>query len=138
MLFTRKFFYTVCSLAFAVNTVGAAHADALFVGGDWTCNFGKVRVIPPVTPGNWKITIDQAGASLILVDENGKRSGGRIFDTDTLSATDWLYGKRGYVGMGLDGTFYRYKDAVQNFNLRPDMEWNFIRWDGGAICVRSK
>jgi hypothetical protein len=138
MSFNKKSLFGFCGLLVCAGVMTASHAEEFFVGGSWACNFGKVRLIPPVTPGNWKITIDQTGSTLILGDESGNQSAGRLFDSDTISASNWKYGKQGYLGINIDGTFYRYKDAVQSFNVRADTDWNFIRWDGGVLCVRPK
>lgn len=74
---------------------------------------------------------------LTLVDETGQSSSGQLADVDEIAAPGWSYGERGYVGINVDGTFYRYKDAVQRFKVPEGTAWNFIRWDSGQLCVRA-
>ncbi len=115
----------------------AAGEQAKFsVGGDWMCNYGKVRLIPPVTPGNKPMSIDQSGSRLTFIDENGNRSGGRLLEDGVVHASDWQYGEKGHLGINVDGTFYWCKDAIRRFNLPERYNWNFIRWESGAICVK--
>lgn len=115
----------------------ASHAQTFQVAGNWVCNVGRVRLIPPITPGNQKITIEQAGSRLTLINETGQSSVGQFVDVDEIAAPGWSYGEQGYIGINVDGTFYRYKDAIQRFKMPDNSPWNFIRWNNGHLCVRA-
>ena len=137
MMRTRVHLPWVCALILCACAASVGHAQTFPLGGTWVCNLGRVRLIPPVTPDNRKITIEQVGPRLTLVDETGQSSSGQLADVDEIAAPGWSYGERGYVGINVDGTFYRYKDAVQRFKVPEDAAWNFIRWDSGQLCVRA-
>lgn len=115
----------------------ASYAQTFQVAGTWVCNVGRVRLIPPITPGNQKITIEQAGSRLTLINETGQSSVGQFVDVDEIAAPGWSYGEQGYIGINVDGTFYRYKDAIQRFRMPDSSPWNFIRWNNGHLCVRA-
>ncbi len=117
---------------------GPIQGNVHYVGGDYICNYGKVRDIPPVTPGNKSMRVEQSGDRLTFIDETGKQSSGRLVDGDVLVAYDWQYGAKGHLGINVDGTFYRCKDAISRFNLLENLDWNFILWESGTICSRPR
>jgi hypothetical protein len=123
----------LCALA-----APAALAQEPNLNGAWVCNQGKVRLIPPVTPGNRVMGIKQVGSQLTLVAEDGKQAAGQIVEADALTATDWQFGAQAYLGINVDGTFYRMHDAaLARFKMPVDTVPNFIRWDGGMLCTKA-
>ena len=136
MTLNGKTSVVLCALLVAAGVASETRAESTYdISGQWTCNYGKVRTIPVVTPGNWSITVSQSGAEITLTDETGRRSRGSLSYPDVISATDWKYGAKGYLGINVDGTFIRYSEAIERFNIGADQRWNFIRWDSGALCV---
>lgn len=75
---------------------------------------------------------------LTFIDETDKRSSGRLLDGDVLIVSDWQYGEKGHLGINVDGTFYRCKDAISRFNLPENFDWNFILWESGTICAKPR
>ena len=106
-----------------------------FIGGDWICNYGKVR---RDTPGNKRIKIEQSGDQLTFVNDSGQRSKGRFIDRDLLVASNWEYGEEARLGINVDGKFFSVTDASKQFNVREGTDWNFIRWESGAVCFMVK
>jgi hypothetical protein len=134
-------------LAVAVTlllTVGMAtpsQADVMRIGGTWVCNSsGRVRLIAPVTPGNLMLQVEQKGPDLVFMDETGKRADGGFQGYDGIYAENGRYGNRGHIGINVDGSFFRKRDAEEKFSGTPerDREWNFIRWEDGTLCVRAR
>lgn len=109
-------------------------AQESWIAGEWTCNIGRVR---RDTPGNRVIRIEQDGRRLSFANDRGQLAKGRFVERDVLFASDWEYGEKAHLGINVDGKFFRMKDAMAQFNLPEGQAWNFIQWEGGAICFKS-
>lgn len=123
---------------FCTLAIPAAFAQEPNLNGGWVCNQGKVRLIPPVTPGNRVMGIKQVGPQLTFLAEDGKQATGQLTEADALTATGWQFGSQAYVGINVDGTFYRMRDALARFNMPADTVPNFIRWEGGMFCTKPR
>ena len=135
----NKYAAAVLGLLAYTAVSGAAMADGYRIAATWVCNSsGKVRINPPVTPGNTMLVIEQRGANLVFMDEQGRRSGGSFHGYDGLKAQGGRYGDRGRLGVNVDGTFYSRSDAERAFNWTPERskDLNFIMWEDGTLCVR--
>lgn len=128
-------------LLLIAGVVTPSEADVTRIGGTWVCNSsGKVRLIPPVTPGNLMLQVEQKGPNLVLMDENGSRANGGFEGYDGVYAENGRYGNHGRIGINVDGTFFPKKEAEQTFSSTPerDRDWNFIRWEDGTLCVKPR
>jgi hypothetical protein len=137
MVFRNRFLGAVWGGLLLAGVASLGHAQEVSVDGTWTCNSGKVSLAPPVTPGNWTITIRQAGSLLLLTDESGKPSSGRLSEGHTVSAPDWKHGNTGHLGLRVEGVFYRASEAVQKLQRPETTAWNAIRWDRDVLCIKG-
>lgn len=124
------------SLALALLAAPAL-AQTLPLAGNWECNHTKVSIH---TKDNWRISIEQTGNDLTLIDGTGRRVAGNFVPPDTVAASGWAHGTEGVVGIGVDGKFYAMADAKREFGARlgSEVRWNFVRWSDGTVCFKKR